>query len=232
MELKLKKIKQKFKLSDLSDLEFFNNIPKLLLTLPNPNLEEKQVENNILLDTDVESESSVDNNEKKEFYEQLYHNSWKDFQFKELFNNDYELYSFWLDIVSDDYFENFLVSLSDGILKKELVEKNQEYIDIYTQYLKNGNSVSKMINQYNEKPNNKSGISLYNLLNILDTTLINMDELTVANHEGIILIAKKPEKVIELKKKLMINGEFNSRELMYHSKNSGHIFISIIEFSN
>lgn len=217
MTPKFNKITKQIAYSDLYNLDFFNNIPKLLLNFPNPNQSQS---------TSDTQEQDLESGEEKSTYE----GSWDDLKFKELFNNDFELYSLWLDILPDDVYKEIILKIQDNKIVLDDIKTNIEYNDLYKQYINSGSNINELLNKKVEEVK-KDDISILDIFKTIDVQIQLNTDFTIATSQMIVLVAIKAEKLIEMKNKLFLPGYFIIRDMVYKNQKVGNVFISIIEYN-
>lgn len=227
MGIKLNRIVQDITYDDLFIYDKISEYPKLLLQFPNPNtdLDTEEIPNDNT-DTDLSED-------RTEFYKKLYQNSWNDLKYKNLFNNDYNFFCFWLDIVSDEYFDTFISGLTSNTSDEKDILNNSNYIAILDQYNKAGKSIDKMIQNAESATQQgyQDNLTLLQVFSAIDNQISTMNTLIISSRHLVVLVAKTTEKIIEMKKSLMVPSEFIMRDLVYTSQPDRiRVYIAILEF--
>lgn len=222
------RIKKNITISDLTDREFFINLPNDLIVLPT-------FESKDTLDKIDEEISDIDISEKN--IDKIYIETWSALpkKYKDVFENVFLIYATWLDMLPDDDFEIYMNYITNKNLPKNFISDNSEYKSIMTLYNANGKNIDKLIAEiYSEliKPVPKKNAALLtDVFNIIDNNIMKSETITMITDDNIVLAALADSDLLKLKAQTFLYSEFKSRNLVYELNNK-NIYISVLELNN
>lgn len=222
------RIKKNITISDLTDREFFINLPNDLIVLPT-------FESKDTLDKIDEEISDIDISEKN--IDKIYIETWSALpkKYKDVFENVFLIYATWLDMLPDDDFEIYMNYITNKNLPKNFISDNSEYKSIMTLYNANGKNIDKLIAEiYPElikQVPKKNAALLTDVFNIIDNNIMKSETITMITDDNIVLAALADSDLLKLKAQTFLYSEFKSRNLVYELNNK-NIYISVLELNN
>ena len=162
----------------------------------------------------------------------VYQQSWFDLKYKYLFDNEFELYIIWVDMVEEHYLDEYFYKLESDNLTEFDIKNNVDYDNLWYHYCDCGKTMESLIDWLNTPSEEDKPIqlSISDIYTLIDAKISQLPSFSVITPKYVILVAKSAKQIIELKGKVILPKNVKCRDTVYHHKKEGNLFVSIIDY--
>lgn len=161
----------------------------------------------------------------------IYYDTWNKFKFQEVFDNKFELFTVWLDIIPNELLSETIKNITK--LSKSKIINNELYQYLYDTYIEVDKSIPELLNRIfpvEEEP--KANVpTILDIFDIIDENYQNKPYIIISSAEYLILASSNMEKLAELRQCCYLPTGRHIRQLLYSLKAEPkiNIYISLIE---